>query len=107
MATKYTGTLASREARKKLKARANPYYATIGKNIHLGYRRLAKGAGAWSVRRFVDGKYQAEGIGTADDLAEADGGTVLSFWQASEVALDRAAERKQQPRRKRAYKVKD
>jgi integrase len=86
--------LDSREARSKLPARGKPYWRSIGKGLHLGYRRLRNIAGTWSTRLYhpqEDGKYKysVELLGTADDFVEADGVSVLDFWQAQELAQKR------------------
>src|SRR5688572_23094767 len=58
--------LASREQRKKLKARPQPYWRSLDRDIHLGYRKGKRG-GAWLVR-WRNGKgYTHEGFATADD----------------------------------------
>jgi hypothetical protein len=44
--------LETREARCKLKARGKPYWQSIGKGLHLGYRNGKRG-GAWCVRRYI------------------------------------------------------
>jgi integrase len=54
--------------------------------LHLGYRRLAGAAGPWILRRRHSSGYREEGLGTADDLSDADGGALLSYWQAVERA---------------------
>jgi integrase len=69
----------------KLAVRAKPHYRDLGAGVSLGYRRNA-GAGAWSMRLYVGGKYVSEGIGAADDLADSDGRTVLDFRQAQAKA---------------------
>ncbi len=52
----------------------------------MGYRKGKKG-GAWIARFFLgDGKYQEKKIGTADDVQDADGVSILSFGQAQELA---------------------
>jgi integrase len=78
--------LESRTARNKLKARGKPYYRSIGAGLHVGYRKGAR-EGKWVVRRYVgDQAYVVETIGTADDVADANGDTILNFWQAQERA---------------------
>ena len=85
-------TLDSREARRKLKPSGTPYYTQIGeKGLSLGYRRLATGPGTWLVRTRSGGAYHHNGIGTADDMADADNVTVFDFWQAAERARDKAS----------------
>jgi integrase len=78
--------LESRAARGKLKASGKPYYRGIGSGLHLGYRK-GDAARRWVVRRYAGaGKYVVEVIGEADDLLDADGTNVLTFWQAQERA---------------------
>jgi integrase len=87
-------TLDSREARRKLKARGKPYYRSIERGLHLGYRKLKGSAGTWSARHYVgEQSYQVESIGVADDASDADGVAVLDFWQAQEKARQRLVER--------------
>jgi integrase len=72
--------------RRKLAIRKKPYWITIAPGIALGYRRNA-GAGTWSVRS-TDGHGSdwIKRIGLADDQEPADGGAVLTFWQAQDRA---------------------
>jgi integrase len=88
-------TLDSREARRKLKPRGKPYYRTIERGLHLGYRKLRNGAaGTWVARHYVGAQsYQVEGIAAADDLSDADGVAILSYWQAQKQARERMVER--------------
>ena len=80
-------TLDSREARSKLKPRGKPYYRLIEPGLHVGYRKLKGRAGTWVVRHYVgEQAYQVESIGPADDLSDADGEAVLSYWNAVERA---------------------
>jgi integrase len=78
--------LDTRSARLKLKVRREPYWRSISEGLAIGYRKGAKG-GTWIARH-----YSAEegrryfAIGTADDVADADGAHVLSFAQAQEGA---------------------
>jgi integrase len=62
--------------------------ANHASSLHLGYYRGSR-TGSWSARRFVgDGHYEESKLGTADDVADADGLTILSFAQAQERARD-------------------
>jgi len=63
-----------------------PIFVKVGPRIGLGYRRNQT-AGTW-VARVADGKggNWTKAIGTADDYDEANGGTVLDFWQAQDKA---------------------
>jgi hypothetical protein len=85
--------LDSREARRKLKARGEPYYRAVERGVHLGYRRRADAAGTWLMRHYAEGVYRADRIATADDLSDADGVTVLDYWQAVAAVRDRMAAR--------------
>jgi hypothetical protein len=96
MARKVKDTaLDSREARSKLKRRGKPYYRIVEEGAHLGYRRLPKGrAGTWVERRYVGNQqYAVEGIGAADDLSDADGVAILSYWQAVDKVRERRKDR--------------
>jgi integrase len=81
--------LGSREARARLKVRGRPYWRLIEPGLHLGYRRLAARPGSWSARKYNGGqRYTVSALkGVADDFADADGETVLSFAQAQQAAL--------------------
>jgi integrase len=78
--------LDSRAAREKLKFSPKPYYRALDSGLHLGYRKGKKG-GKWVVRRYLGGEnYKVETIGTADDVQDADGKTILNFSQAQAKA---------------------
>src|SRR5262245_11009486 len=79
--------LDTREARTKLKARGKPYYRLIDKGLHLGYRKLSKGAGVW-VARFYAGEqeYEVKTFATADDLSDSNHIDVLDFSEAQSKA---------------------
>ena len=74
--------------------RHKPYFRLIEPGLHLGYRKLASGPGTWIVRRYLGGgNYTVRNLTTADgklviadDFAEPDGHSVLSFAQAHELA---------------------
>jgi integrase len=79
-------TLDSRAARSTLKIRGKPYYRGIGPGLHLGYRKGKRG-GRWVARLYVgDGSYRVEALADTDDALDANGQTVLDFWQAQEAA---------------------
>ena len=87
--------LETRTARTKLPVRGNPYYRSVGPDIHLGYRKGAD-ARRWVARTNIGGgAYSMQIIGDADDLMDADGEKILSFDQAQEKA--RALVAKQRP----------
>ena len=78
--------LETREARRKLKARGKPYWQAIGLGLHIGYRK-SKGRAVWVVRRYLgEQSYKNETFALADDVEDADGVHVLTFWQAQEFA---------------------
>jgi integrase len=82
--------LDSRAAREKLKPSGKPVYSDLGSKQHLGYRK-GKSGGKWVLRRYVgEGAYVVETIAEADDLADADGVGVLTFYQAQDKARERA-----------------
>jgi integrase len=78
--------LETRASRLKLPVAKKPIFVKIGPRVGLGYRRNQT-AGTW-VARIADGKggNWTKAIGTADDYDEADGSTVLDFWQAQDKA---------------------
>ncbi len=82
--------LETRTARLKLPVARKPLFLRIGPGLSLGYRRNQV-AGTW-VLRIADGKGGAitRAIGTADDFVDADGTSVLNFWQAQEKAQSTA-----------------
>src|ERR1051326_2100129 len=82
--------LETRSARLKLPLAKKPVFVRIGPKIGLGYRRN-RTAGTWVVR-VADGRggNWTEAIGAADDFEEANGVTVLDYWQAQDKARERA-----------------
>ena len=90
--------LETRAARLRLTPRRKPYWRVLESGLHLGYRRTKEGGGTWVARRFVgEGRYKEQGVGTADDLQDADGVILRSFTHAQEAARAwwRAEERKE------------
>lgn len=81
--------LENRTARLKLASRKKPYTALIAPGIFLAYRRNA-GPGTWSVK--CNGWLKRFGL--ADDHEDANGESVMTYWQALEKAktLARAGE---------------
>jgi integrase len=78
--------LSTRTARANLPPRKRSYYRLILQGLHLGYYRGAR-TGSWSARRFIGGgRYEETKLGTADDVADADGIAILTFSQAQERA---------------------
>jgi integrase len=87
-------SLDSREGRARLKPRVMPYYKSLDKKLHLGYRRLKGKAGTWWARHYLGNQlYDVESVGIADDLSVADGIEILDFWQAQDKARQRMATR--------------
>jgi integrase len=69
------------------------HFKVIQDGLALVYRRTGDGFGVWSVRlRQANGKYALERLGQADDVAEANGDTVLNFAQAQRRAQQRLAQ---------------
>src|SRR6516165_12808066 len=86
--------LDTREARRKLPARGKPYWRTIERGLHLGYRKLKGKAGTWCARHYIgERNYETEALGIADDLSDADGVAILNFWQVQEKARERMVSR--------------
>jgi integrase len=85
------GNLENRTLRLKLEPRRTPHMVRLAPGIRLGYRRNRSGGGSWSVLR-ADGQGSSwmKAIGLADDHQDADGKSILSFWQAQKIALDLA-----------------
>lgn len=77
--------LETREARARLKARGEPYWRQIVPGTFLGLRK-GKKAATWIARQRQGEGYVEQRIGTADDLADADGTVVLSYAQAVAIA---------------------
>ncbi len=84
--------LGSREKRRELKSRPDPYFRLLEQGLHLGYRRLSPG-GTWVARRrrelspgAAGSPYAETKLGIADDLQDGDGVAVLSFGQAQAAA---------------------
>ena len=78
--------LGTRTARSALKSRHQPYWLNIGEGVALGYRRGPQG-GSWYCRVYEgDGKYRQDLIAGADDHIDANGESVMTFYQAQERA---------------------
>jgi integrase len=90
--------LGSREARRGLKMRSEPYWHRIEPGLFLGYRKSREG-GAWVSRRYranpgpKKARYKEEAIAIADDHRDADGMEVLTFSQAQRQLLEDAQEK--------------
>ncbi len=84
--------ISTRNARSRL--RPGIHWRAIDPDVHLGYRRGARG-GKWLVRWYHgDGVYRQETFATADDALDADGLIALSFDQAIRRARDFVCERR-------------
>src|SRR6516225_5910100 len=70
----------------RLAIRRKPYFEAVAPRVGIGYRRN-QGTGTW-VARGADGHggYWTKGIGLADDHEDANGTSVLTFWQAQDKA---------------------
>ena len=81
-----SSVLESRTQRLKLEVRWKPYTVRIGPGVRLGYRRNAT-AGRWNVIA-ANGKggNWLKVFADADDFQDANGETVLNFWQAQDRA---------------------
>jgi hypothetical protein len=79
--------LENRTSRLKLAVRLKPHdFTPVSPGVSVGYRRNRSG-GAWVVR-VADGKggNWTKRFGLADDHEDADGGRVLSWWEAIDKA---------------------
>jgi integrase len=76
----------TRTSRQRLRKRREPYWRSISGGLAVGYRKGVKG-GSW-IARFYSPEHgrRYHSIGTADDIADADGAHVLSFAHAQEAA---------------------
>jgi integrase len=78
--------LDTRTTRLKLTPQREPYWHGIERGMHLGYRRLSSGPGSWIVRTYDHGGYKFMRLAVADDHNNADGVSVMTFWQAADAA---------------------
>jgi integrase len=78
--------LDTRASRRRLRKRREPHWRSISGGLAVGYRKGVKG-GSWIARHYsAEHGRRYHSIGTADDIADADGAHVLSFAQALEIA---------------------
>lgn len=82
--------LETREARRRLPARHNPYWRSLHRGLAIGYRKGPRG-GMWLARKLEGTRYLKTMLGKADDHADADGGVLLDYKQAYAAALNFAA----------------
>lgn len=82
--------LETRSSRLKLPLAKKPIFVRVAPGVSLGYRRTATD-GSWVVR-VADGRSGAwtKRIGSADDLTDTNGDSVLTFWEAQERAKSAA-----------------
>src|SRR5208282_6691734 len=80
-------TIDTRTARMRLTARKKPFWRPIEQGRHLGYYKGRRG-GSWVVRFYLEGegRYVETVIGTADDVLDADGHSILDYRQAQRKA---------------------
>jgi integrase len=84
--TLHDAKLDTRASRQRLRRRREPYWRSISGRLAVGYRKGVKG-GSWIARHYsAEHGRRYQSIGTADDVADADGAHVLSFAQAQEAA---------------------
>lgn len=84
--TLHDAKLDTRASRLRLKKRREPYWRLISGGLAIGYRKGTKG-GTWMARHYTaEHGRRFHSIGTADDIADADGSHVLSFAQGQEAA---------------------
>ena len=82
--------LERRAARLKLPVARKPLFAKIGPGLSLGYRRnVGPVPGLPAVADGKGGRW-TKAIGAADDFEDANGGSILSVWQAQDRARDLA-----------------
>jgi integrase len=87
--------LETRAARDRLALGKVQWKTITPKLLHLGYKRKRKNeTGQWVVRHYLGldgdgvGRYSTTTIGPADDHADADGQSILSYAQAQKIALE-------------------
>ncbi len=81
-----TVRLDTREQRKRLPPRHEPYYVDVAKGVAIGYRKGVTAA-SWYLRRFNGSKYHKRELGQADDEAPPDGVRVLSWPDVVKLAI--------------------
>ncbi|MFY9769404.1 MAG: tyrosine-type recombinase/integrase [Xanthobacteraceae bacterium] len=83
---RYVRGLENRSSRMKIKPGPRVYWRAIIGALALGYqRRRAGAAGRWIARSYIGAeKYRQMPLGMADDYEQSNGGTILTFEEASE-----------------------
>jgi integrase len=96
--------LETRDARSRLLQNydRNGYWRTIERGLSIGYYKGRQG-GTWFVRKFEGGNYVKARLALADDCADSNGTTILSFAEAQRKALGTSEILK--PREERRYTV--
>jgi integrase len=80
--------LRDRTSRGKLKISGKPHWVSLGRGLHLGYRK-GKQDGQWVWRHYLGaGQYHTDTFATADDLASSNGKTVLTWDEAQDKARE-------------------
>lgn len=84
--------LTSPTARRRLRPlpKSAIHWVTVAEGQHLGYRKTLEGPGSWWARLYLGTRSYTSPhhLGSADDLAAADGATVLSYRDALTLAAE-------------------
>ena len=86
--TVHNHRIAKRAERARLEAQQEPYWTLITDGQHVGYY-LGERGGKWVARYRPAGRaggYQKKTLGAADDVADANGSTVLDWKEAQDAA---------------------
>jgi integrase len=78
--------LQTREARRSLARRKEPYWHEFRRGLHIGYAKGSNGA-SWILKEERDGRRTKRRLGLADDETDADGIAVFSWPQVLKAAL--------------------
>jgi len=78
--------LQTRDARRQLAPRKEPYWKELRRGLHVGYYK-GSAAGTWWLREYCGGNRPKRRLGLADDDVDADGRTVFSWSQVLVAAL--------------------
>jgi integrase len=87
---------------------SKPYWRSVERGLHIGYRKPQTGTGTWVGRRATPGErtpYVEQTIGKADDLEPANGRDVLSFYQAQAAVRAWWKQTAEQPAEQGAFTV--
>jgi len=81
--------LETRQKRKSLPAKHEPYWRLIDKGFYLGYRKgKPDSSGTWIARLLVEGKYKKKSIGNADDYRDDNRVDTFGYKTAQAKARD-------------------